>query len=162
MKRFHVHVSVSSLDRSIPFYSALFGSAPSVHKPDYAKWVLEQPQLNFAISMRPGSKAGIDHLGIQVSEADELDALQQALSSADIASAAEMGANCCYARSDKHWLKDPEGIVWEAFHSMGAVATYGSDGGPERLAQSDIETAAAGNATATPKVSCCPSAAASA
>ncbi|MGE4072762.1 MAG: ArsI/CadI family heavy metal resistance metalloenzyme [Lysobacterales bacterium] len=162
MKRFHVHVSVSSLDRSIPFYSALFGSAPSVHKPDYAKWVLEQPQLNFAISMRPGGKNGIDHLGIQVSEADELDALQQSLVAANIGSAAEVGANCCYAHSDKHWLKDPEGIVWEAFHTMAQAATYGNDRGPDALARSDMEAAVTDKAASPAKASCCPSAAAGA
>jgi catechol 2,3-dioxygenase-like lactoylglutathione lyase family enzyme len=117
MKRFHIHVSVEKLDESIRFYSALFGAEPVKTKPDYAKWMLEDPRVNFAISTR-ANKKGIDHLGIQVDEEGELNELRARLKTADMAVIDEGEAVCCYARSDKSWVKDPSGIAWEAYRTM--------------------------------------------
>lgn len=130
MKRFHIHLSVADLDQAAGFYSRLFGSEPSVRKSDYAKWLLDDPRLNFAISAR-GHAPGLNHLGFQVDEADELAALQQRFEQADIASVAESGAACCYARSDKHWVEDPAGIAWEHFHSLGDIPVFGGPAATE-------------------------------
>jgi catechol 2,3-dioxygenase-like lactoylglutathione lyase family enzyme len=126
MKRFHVHVSVSDLNQSIGFYSTLFGSEPTVRKHDYAKWMLDDPRLNFAISKRARG-AGVNHLGFQVDDAAELDALHERLMQADKNVVEEKQAACCYARSDKYWITDPQGIAWENFHSLGSVPVYGDD-----------------------------------
>lgn len=123
MKRFHVHVAVDDLDRSLQFYSALFGCAPTLVKPDYAKWMLDDPRINFAISAR-GAAAGVDHLGIQVDSAEELDALQAQFRAADAATVSEPGTACCYAESDKHWAQDPSGIAWEAYHTLASIPTF--------------------------------------
>ena len=125
MKRFHVHVAVHDLKQSIRFYSALFGAQPSVEKPDYAKWMMEDPRVNFAISTR-GSKAGLDHLGIQAENGAELEDLGSRLAQADVAVTAQKGASCCYAKSDKYWTLDPQGVAWESFHTLDSVPTYGS------------------------------------
>ncbi|EYS96127.1 glyoxalase [Cupriavidus sp. SK-4] len=124
MKRFHVHVSVADLSASIRYYSALFAAEPSVVKDDYAKWMLEDPRVNFAISAR-GAETGVDHLGFQTDDADELTALKQRAEAADIALQDEGETTCCYARSDKYWLTDPQGIAWEHFHTLGDVPVYG-------------------------------------
>jgi len=126
MKRFHVHVAVPDLAESVRFYSTLFGAEPTVIKPDYAKWMLEDPRVNFAISQR-GPKVGINHLGFQVDSNDELEALHTQLESADRAVVAEQGANCCYAKSDKYWVTDPAGIAWESFHSLGSIPMFGAE-----------------------------------
>ena len=126
MKRFHVHVAVHDLKQSIRFYSALFGMQPSVEKPDYAKWMLDDPRINFAISNR-GSKAGIDHLGIQAENSDELEEIGSRLAQADVSVMPEKGASCCYAKSDKYWTLDPQGVAWESFHTLDSVPVYGSD-----------------------------------
>ena len=126
MKRFHVHVSVGNLAESIGFYSKLFGAQPSVQKEDYAKWMLEDPRVNFAISKR-GRAAGVNHLGFQVDSAEELQELRSRAARADIAALDEKGAACCYARSDKHWIQDPQGIAWETSHTLGSVPVYGED-----------------------------------
>ena len=131
MKRFHVHVSVSDLDTSVKFYSALFGTPPAVLKPDYAKWMLDDPRVNFAISKR-GFRPGIDHVGIQVDSAEELTALREQAAAADIATAEQTNATCCYARSDKHWITDPQGIAWETFHTLESIPIYGDS---ERVEQ---------------------------
>jgi lactoylglutathione lyase len=123
MKRFHVHVSVNDLAQSIGFYSTLFGAAPSVHKPDYAKWMLDDPRVNFAISRR-GAAAGVDHLGLQVDSAADLAGLEAQLREADAALRAEPGTTCCYAESDKYWVTDPQGIAWETFHTLGSAPTF--------------------------------------
>lgn len=128
MKRLHVHVSVKNLPDSIRFYSGLFDMAPSIEKHDYAKWMLDDPRVNFAISTRADTM-GVNHLGIQAEDAEELAQIEQRARVAGIASQPEPGANCCYARSDKHWLEDPQGVVWEAFHSMGEIPVYGADRG---------------------------------
>jgi catechol 2,3-dioxygenase-like lactoylglutathione lyase family enzyme len=126
MKRFHVHVAVNDLRESIRFYSTLFGSAPAVIQPDYAKWMLDEPRINFAISHR-GHAAGVNHLGFQVDSAEELTAVRGQLEAADAGLVEQTGAACCYARSDKYWVTDPAGIAWETFHSLGAVPIYGED-----------------------------------
>jgi len=126
MKRFHVHVAVHDLQQSIRFYSALFAAEPSVKKDDYAKWMLDDPRINFAISTRC-SKAGIDHLGMQADDSAELEDLGSRLAQADVAVTAQKGVSCCYAKSDKYWTIDPQGIAWESFHSLGTVPMYGED-----------------------------------
>ena len=127
MKRLHVHVSVNDLPQSIRFYSALFAAQPAVLKDDYAKWMLDDPRLNFAISKR-GAKAGIDHLGIQAESGDELEEIGSRLAQADVSVLPQKGASCCYAKSDKYWTLDPQGIAWESFHTLDSVPVYGSDG----------------------------------
>lgn len=126
MKRFHVHVAVDQLDDSIRFYSALFGVAPTVVQPDYAKWMLEDPRVNFAISQR-GRTAGINHLGFQVESDGELKAMRGQLEAADAGLVEQTGAACCYARSDKYWVTDPQGVAWETFHTLESVPMYGED-----------------------------------
>jgi catechol-2,3-dioxygenase len=126
MKRLHVHVAVHDLEQSIRFYKALFDSEPTVRKGDYAKWQLEDPRVNFAISKR-GAKAGLDHLGIQVDEDAELGQLRSQLAQADVAVTDQKNATCCYAKSDKHWTIDPQGIAWESFHTLEAAPRYGDD-----------------------------------
>ena len=126
MKRFHVHVSVSDLSKSIAFYSAMFGAEPTVVKPDYAKWMLEDPRVNFAISTR-GQTPGVNHLGFQAEDEAELDAIHANLRNADASITPEKGAHCCYAVSDKYWITDPQGIAWESFHSLDSIPVYGSD-----------------------------------
>lgn len=123
MNRFHVHLNVSNLDDSIRFYSQLFASAPAVVKTDYAKWMLEDPRVNFAISTT-GRMPGIDHLGIQVDSGDELAALGKRLDAAGSSVVPEPDATCCYARSDKMWTQDPQGTRWETFHTFGDAVTY--------------------------------------
>ena len=127
MKRLHVHVSVRDLEQSIRFYSALFAAQPAVRKPDYAKWMLDDPRVNFAISTRAGRDSGIDHLGIQAENEQELEDLGSRLAQADVAVTAQKGASCCYAKSDKYWTLDPQGIAWESFHTLDSVPTYGGD-----------------------------------
>lgn len=123
MKRFHVHVNVDQLDNSIHFYTTLFGAAPSVLKPDYAKWMLDDPRINFAISQR-GRTAGLDHLGLQTEDDTELAAIGARLQAADAVALAEKGTTCCYARSDKFWAEDPQGIRWESFRTHGEATSY--------------------------------------
>ena len=124
MKRLHVHVAVDDLPKSIAFYSTLFATPPSVVKPDYAKWMLEDPRVNFAISMR-GGKAGIDHLGIQVENAAELGEVYERLKHAEAPVLEEGATTCCYAQSEKSWVMDPQGVAWETFHTTGESTVYG-------------------------------------
>lgn len=126
MKRFHVHVSVPELESSIRFYSTLFGSEPAVVKGDYAKWMLEDPRVNFAISQR-GGKPGLNHLGLQTDSDEELELLNGQLQQADLSTQAEKEAACCYARSNKYWVTDPTGIAWETFHTLGTVPTFNGE-----------------------------------
>ena len=123
MKRFHVHVAVADLAASVRFYSTLFGGAPTVRKDDYAKWQLDDPRVNFAISAR-GAVPGIDHLGLQTDNDEELGTLHAPLQAANVAAQAEHEVACCYARSNKYWVTDPTGIAWETFHTLGAVPTF--------------------------------------
>jgi hypothetical protein len=123
MKRFHVHVNVEQLDNSIRFYSILFGAAPTVVKPDYAKWMLDDPRVNFAISQR-GRQVGVDHLGMQAEDDAELAAIGARLQAADAVALAEKATTCCYAHSDKFWAEDPQGVRWESFHTHGEATVY--------------------------------------
>lgn len=127
MKRLHVHVSVGDLQKSIGFYSALFQAPPTVSKPDYAKWMLEDPRVNFAVSQKGDRNPGLNHLGIQAEDDGELETLYAALGAANISTHDETCAKCCYAESDKHWATDPDGLVWETFRTMGQIAVYGED-----------------------------------
>lgn len=129
MKRLHVHVRVSDLDETVSFYTALFNGPPDVLKPDYAKWMLDDPRVNFAISTGQTAK-GIDHLGIQVEDEAELSEITARLEAADRAVARQKAAACCYARSDKSWVNDPQGVTWETFHTTGEITVYGADRAP--------------------------------
>jgi catechol 2,3-dioxygenase-like lactoylglutathione lyase family enzyme len=140
MKRFHIHVGVKDLDHSIKFYSTLFGQKPTKVKDDYAKWMLEDPRINFAISTRSG-KEGVDHLGLQVDEGNELAEIAERLKKADLGVFDEGTTTCCYAESSKAWVKDPAGIAWEAYHTMSDAATFNGK--------------ANANACCAPKTSCC-------
>ena len=161
MKRFHVHVNVKDIDASIRFYSNLFATAPSVVKPDYAKWMLDDPRVNFAISQRERA-VGVDHLGVQAETADELAEIGQRLAAADAIALAEAGTTCCYAHSDKYWAEDPQGLRWETFHTHGVATTYfepASDAaccGPQTQA-TDAVVAAKGccGPVASAATSCC-------
>jgi catechol 2,3-dioxygenase-like lactoylglutathione lyase family enzyme len=124
MKRLHVHVGVKDLNRSIAFYSKLFGAEPSVVKPDYAKWMVEDPRVNFAISAANAAK-GIEHLGIQAESVEELGEVYGRLKAADQPVMEEGRTTCCYAKSEKSWIADPDGVVWEAFFTDGASTVYG-------------------------------------
>ena len=127
MKRLHVHIAVDDLDRSIGFYSTLFGAGPSVLKADYAKWMLEDPKVNLAISQRGGRQGGVDHLGIQVESDGELRDLAHRLKSAGEKTRDQEAATCCYAQSNKAWIDDPSGVRWETFFTFGEATVYGED-----------------------------------
>ena len=129
MKRLHVHVAVHDLQQSIRFYSALFAAEPAVKKDDYAKWMLDDPRVNFAISTR-STKAGLDHLGIQAENGAELEDIGSRLAQADVATTTQKGASCCYAKSDKYWTIDPQGIAWESFHTLDSIPTFGAEPRP--------------------------------
>jgi catechol 2,3-dioxygenase-like lactoylglutathione lyase family enzyme len=133
MKRMHVHVGVEDLDRSISFYSALFAMQPAVVKSDYAKWMLDDPRVNFAISTR-GKQPGLDHLGIQVESQTELHEVYARLRQAGGTVVEEGHTTCCYTKSEKSWIDDPSGISWETFHTTGESTVYG-DGSGEREAR---------------------------
>ena len=133
MRRFHVHLGVPDLAASVRFYSDLFGMPPSVEKPDYAKWMLDDPRVNFAISHRT-SRAGLNHLGLQAESAEELAAIRSQFAAADAEGVFdEPNVNCCYARGNKHWTKDPQGIAWEAFHTLDSVPVYGDADQPAEV-----------------------------
>ncbi|MBU6486791.1 MAG: glyoxalase/bleomycin resistance/dioxygenase family protein [Burkholderiales bacterium] len=124
MKRFHVHVHVDDLAKSVAFYTKLFAAEPAKLEADYAKWMLDDPRINFAISTR-GTKAGVDHLGFQVEDAADLAELAQRAKAADMALLDQGETTCCYARSDKHWIVDPQGIAWEHFHTLDNAPVFG-------------------------------------
>jgi catechol 2,3-dioxygenase-like lactoylglutathione lyase family enzyme len=126
MKRLHVHVSVKDLPASIRFYRTLFGAAPVVTQPDYAKWMLEDPRVNFAISTGR-QPVGVNHLGFQVETDEELRHMRAQLKAADARMVEESEQPCCYAKSDKYWVTDPTGIAWETFHTLGSIPVYGED-----------------------------------
>jgi catechol 2,3-dioxygenase-like lactoylglutathione lyase family enzyme len=126
MKRLHVHVAVNDLAQSLRFYSALFAAEPTVKKDDYAKWQLDDPRVNFAISTR-GKAAGLDHLGIQAEDDAELEDIATRLAQADVSLMPQKNAACCYAKSDKYWTLDPQGIAWESFHTLDSIPVFGVD-----------------------------------
>ena len=123
MKRFHVHVHVDDLAQSVAFYSRLFAAEPARLEADYAKWMLDDPRINFAISARGGAR-GVDHLGFQVDDEAELADLKARAQSADMALLDEGDTTCCYARSEKHWVTDPQGVAWEHFHTLADIPTF--------------------------------------
>jgi catechol 2,3-dioxygenase-like lactoylglutathione lyase family enzyme len=147
MKRFHVHVSVTDIAQSVGFYSTLFGSAPTVQKDDYAKWMLDDPRINFAISNH-GQTPGLDHLGLQVDSAQELNTMTDTLQQAGVTVTGMGAATCCYAHSEKGWVHDPQGIAWESFVTTGTSTTYGAD-----TAAHPASAAVAANACCTPVAS---------
>ena len=148
MKRLHVHVSVADLDQSIQFYSTLFGAQPSKQKVDYAKWMLEDPRVNFAISTGANS-TGLSHLGIQAEDQAELDELTARAKVAGESVLIESGASCCYARSNKAWVEDPAGLRWETFFTFGDITTYGHSAEETRIESKAIA------ATPVATTSCC-------
>jgi len=123
MKRFHVHVHVEDLAKSIAFYSKMFAAEPTRLEGDYAKWMLDDPRVNFAISTR-GGELGVDHLGLQTDTAEELVELKQRAEAADMTLFDQGETTCCYARSDKHWITDPQGVAWEHFHTLGDIPVF--------------------------------------
>ena len=158
MKRFHVHVAVEDLAASIRFYSTVFGIPPTTEKSDYAKWMMEDPRINFAISQR-GIKPGLDHLGLQAETDDELAEMRGRIGTAEIAALDQNNATCCYAQSNKYWITDPQGIAWETFHTLDSVPIYGST---ERQAPAQTSACCAPAAPVKVQIepgksrSCCP------
>lgn len=155
MKRLHVHVGVEDLDRSVSFYSILFGAEPSVQKSDYAKWMLDDPRVNFAISSGNHAAKGIEHLGIQAESDQELAEVYGRLKAADRPVLEEGATTCCYAKSEKSWIADPDGIVWEAFLTNGEATVYGDSPALAALSDNAAENACCAPAMPTAKVSCC-------
>lgn len=141
MKRLHVHVGVTDLERSIGFYSTLFGSEPTVVKSDYAKWMLDDPRVNFAISSGDHAAKGIEHLGIQAESTDELAEVYSRLEAADGPVLDEGATTCCYAKSEKSWISDPDGVVWEAFYTNGEATVYGTNPELSALSENAAESA---------------------
>jgi catechol 2,3-dioxygenase-like lactoylglutathione lyase family enzyme len=137
MKRMHVHVGVNDLAQSVRFYSTLFGADPAVLKDDYAKWMLDDPRLNFAISPGQHARKGIEHLGIQVESTGELEEVYGRLKAADRPVLEEGATTCCYAKSEKSWIADPDGVVWEAFLTNGEATVYGDSPALETLASAE-------------------------
>lgn len=123
MKRLHVHLAVENLKQNIEFYSTMFGCKPTVEHNDYAKWMLDDPRVNFAISDR-STKLGLDHLGIQAEDEVELQNIKQQLDATQAPIEAQEGAACCYSSSDKYWVTDPQGIAWESFHTLKDIPTF--------------------------------------
>lgn len=126
MKRMHIHVSVDNIEHSTDFYSTLFASPPSVIKPDYVKWMLDDPRINFAISAR-GAPVGIDHLGIQVESDEALQEMHERLKQLPSELIEQTGTACCYAQSDKYWVRDPAGIAWETYHTLHGVPMFSNE-----------------------------------
>jgi catechol 2,3-dioxygenase-like lactoylglutathione lyase family enzyme len=158
MKRFHVHLHVDDLARSIDFYSKLFAAAPARVETDYAKWMLDDPAVNFAISTR-GSQPGLDHLGFQTDDPAELDAMKARAQAADLALLDEGATTCCYAKSEKHWITDPQGIAWEHFHTLGNIPVFREGDAPAGASACCTPSAAApvAAAAAAPAAGgCCP------
>ena len=153
MKRFHAHVHVDDLAQSIAFYSKLFAAAPARVEADYAKWMLEDPRVNFAISTR-GATPGLDHFGMQTDDAQELAELKARAEAADMALLDEGNTTCCYARSEKHWVTDPQGIAWEHFRTLGGIPVF-NEAAPSSAAGACCTPAAAAPAPAAPRAACC-------
>jgi len=153
MKRFHAHVHVDDLTQSIAFYSKLFAAAPTRVEADYAKWMLEDPRVNFAISTR-GTTPGLDHFGLQTDDAAELAELKARAEAADMTLLDEGNTTCCYARSEKHWVTDPQGIAWEHFHTLGDIPVF-NEAAPSSAAGACCTPAAAAPAPAAPRAACC-------
>ena len=155
MKRLHVHVGVNDLDQSIGFYSTLFGAEPTVVKSDYAKWMLDDPRVNFAISAKQHAGKGIEHLGIQVESQDELAEVYGRLKAADRPVLEEGATTCCYAKSEKSWIADPQGVVWEAFFTSGEATVYGDSPALSAISENAGQAACCAPAIPAAKVGCC-------
>lgn len=155
MKRLHVHVVVADLDSSIRFYSTLFDGEPAVTKADYAKWMLEDPRVNFAISSGNHAAKGIEHLGIQVESGEELSEVYGRLQAADRPVLEEGATTCCYAKSEKSWIADPDGIVWEAFFTNGEATVYGDSPELDALSANAVGDTCCAPAMPAQRVSCC-------
>ncbi len=156
MKRFHVHLHVSDLAASLAFYSKLFAAEPARVEADYAKWMLTDPPVNFAISTR-GAQPGVDHFGIQVDNADDLATLKAQAQAADMALLDEGETTCCYARSDKYWVTDPQGVAWEQFHTLGDIPTFNAGHSEPKQAPAQVCCApAAPKSDSKPGSGCCP------
>ena len=143
MKRFHVNVAVADLKRSTKFYKTLFGVPPTVLKDDYAKWMLEDPRINFSISASE-KHSGVNHIGLQTDTMEELEAIQSRLSAAELRSFDQPDAQCCYARSSKTWVRDPDSVAWETFVTLGEITHYGGDHAPADLASEKYSAASSG------------------
>jgi hypothetical protein len=154
MKRFHVHAQVTDLSASIAFYAKLFAAEPTRVESDYAKWMLDDPRINFAISTR-STASGVDHLGIQVDDASELTELRARARSADMTLLDEGATSCCYARSEKHWITDPQGIAWEHFHTLGDIPVFSEAKAETATACCATPSANGREPAATPARSCC-------
>ena len=161
MKRFHVHVAVNDLESSIRFYSALFGADPTVTKTDYAKWMIEDPRINFAISER-GTRTGVNHLGLQVDSDDELEVLRAQAERGSSVTATESNVSCCYARGNKYWYTDPQGVAWETYHTLEQVEFFGAEKGAAQKSESSAgsgccgpQSAVAAGSAPQKSASCC-------
>jgi catechol 2,3-dioxygenase-like lactoylglutathione lyase family enzyme len=155
MKRLHVHVGVADLDQSIRFYSTLFGAEPAVAKPDYAKWMLDDPRVNFAISAGQHASKGVEHLGIQVESDEELSEVYDRLKAADRPVLEEGATTCCYAKSEKSWIADPDGVVWEAFFTNGEATVYGDSPALSALSDTAADNACCAPAIPAAQSACC-------
>lgn len=134
MKRMHLHIAVEDLTQSIIFYNGLFDAVPTVTKDDYAKWMLDDPLMNFAISTRSG-KTGLDHIGIQAENEAELTEIKARLDAAEMNMVSQEGATCCYSKSDKHWVQDPSGIAWETYNTLDSIPTFNGHGEDEAIVE---------------------------
>jgi catechol-2,3-dioxygenase len=152
MKRLHVHVSVEDIPQSVQFYSTLFAAAPAVAKSDYAKWMLDDPRVNFAISTR-GRKTGVDHLGIQVETKSELSEVHDRLKQANRPVLEEGATTCCYAKSEKSWIADPQGLSWETFRTAGETTVYADNFDLEAVTQQSSRCCTP--KTKAPSTACC-------
>ena len=156
MKRMHLHVGVENIDASIAFYTTLFAAAPTVQKDDYAKWMLEDPRVNFAISSTEHTAIGVEHIGLQVETSEELAEVHARLTSVGRPVLEEGATNCCYAKSEKNWITDPDGVIWETFLTNGETTAYG-DKPVEEMAMTKLAGLSdAKSANASPSACCAP------
>ncbi len=154
MKRMHLHVGVENLDASVAFYTTLFAASPTVQKADYAKWMLEDPRVNFAISSTNHTAIGIEHIGLQAETTEELAEVHARLKSAGRPVLEEGETNCCYAKSEKNWITDPDGVIWETFLTNGETTAYG-DKPIEELAMTKLTAMAGAKSDAAAPMACC-------
>lgn len=152
MKRMHIHLSVDELDKNIKFYSTMFGTDPSVQHSDYAKWRLNDPLVNFAISAK-GRKNGLNHLGLELDSSEELEMVHQRINENNLDTLEEQGAQCCYSESDKYWVLDPQGIPWENFHTLGEIPIYGINSSKDAV--DSINSCGISNKTSSSQSNCC-------
>ena len=157
MKRLHLHLGVDDLAASVKFYSTLFAAEPTFIADDYAKWMLEDPRVNFAISAGHATR-GIEHVGIQVENADELAEVRARLSRAEAPILDEAATTCCYAESSKAWISDPQGVMWETFLTTGTATNYGDSPALDTIAVSANAAAGACCAPAMPGATPAPAA----